>query len=160
LRAPEPQHILRSGRTIWWSSVAIALLVAAHDPIHAQKRRHSSRRRARSPISRYSDQEKSLIPPLLSKIRAAAMPSFRPLPAGPTLPGLLPPVQAQGMLGEFRKAVADCEKAVEYGQGSLEMSEQGRLLQGFGDSIPDEGAIPRNRWRSRSKDPRSEREGG
>ena len=40
--------------------------------------------------------------------------------------------QARSLLGEFRDAVADCEKAVRLGQGSMEPNLFGRLLQGLG----------------------------
>jgi CHAT domain-containing protein len=39
--------------------------------------------------------------------------------------------QARGRLGEFRKAVADCDKAVELGQRSLDQRTLSRLLQGL-----------------------------
>ena len=39
--------------------------------------------------------------------------------------------QARSTIGEFRKAVADCETAVQLGQATLSIQEFGRLLQGL-----------------------------
>jgi len=87
LRAPDPTYFALVG-TIWWSSVAIALLVAAHDPIHAQTATFVAPPRHDRRYRRYSDQEK-LIHRYCENTRCRLMPSFRPLPAGPTLPGFI-----------------------------------------------------------------------
>jgi tetratricopeptide (TPR) repeat protein len=39
--------------------------------------------------------------------------------------------QAFGLLGEFRESIQDCEKAITYGQGSLQPIDLARLRQGL-----------------------------
>lgn len=39
--------------------------------------------------------------------------------------------QVKAQLGDYRGAIADCEKAVEYAKGGLEHAEYGRVLQGL-----------------------------
>jgi tetratricopeptide (TPR) repeat protein len=39
--------------------------------------------------------------------------------------------QAHGQLGEFHQAAADCEKSVEYAEGSVDLLDLGRIRQGL-----------------------------
>ncbi len=120
----------RVGTIRWWL-VAITLFVAAHDPIRAQTATFVPPPRTIADITAILDQEKP-DPKVAAQMRADAD-AKPPANAGR---GELAKFHykrciARSALGDFRAGVADCEKAGEYGEGSLDILGLGRIRQGL-----------------------------
>jgi CHAT domain-containing protein len=128
--APAIGHF--AGRIVWFALAKTIFLVTCVGSF-AQERPGGfvAPPRTIADITAVLDQEKP-DPKLAANLRAEAD-AIAPAGAGggQLAKFYLTRCQARSLLGEFGKAIADCEAAVRAGQGSLDLAAFGRILQGL-----------------------------